>query len=68
MTVMALTRAQISRAKRDRDRGGPPRALVGHGTPGAHRRHQRRGETPCDECKAWKAKAQAQWARLQKGA
>ena len=30
-----------------------PRKLVGHGTAGAYRRHQRHGEKPCRVCLDW---------------
>ena len=48
---MALTDAERAKRYRDRQRGGPPRQLVPHGTLAAHRRHQTRGEAPCEECR-----------------
>ena len=52
---------------RDRQRGGPPRALKPCGTVAAYRRHQRNGETPCEPCRAAWSEYQRQQYQRRKG-
>jgi hypothetical protein len=47
----SLVSADRSRAYRERQRGGPPRAPQPCGTYAAYRRHQRHGEPIDDACR-----------------
>lgn len=61
------TPAERSRAYRDRKRGGAPRTPQPCGTVAAYARHLRRGETPCDACRAANAERHRDLYRRRKG-
>jgi hypothetical protein len=61
-----MTNAERQKRYRDRLRGGPARVPKPCGTLAAYRRHQRRGEPPCDLCKAANAAYQRDYYRASK--
>lgn len=59
--------AERQKAYRDRLRGGPARVPQPCGTVAAYKRHGRKGETPCEACRAAERERQAELYRKRKG-
>jgi len=60
-TVRYLDRLNAEKDCQIRPRSRVPRKP--HGTSAAYRRHMRRGETPCDECRVGNALARAKYRK-----
>lgn len=56
-----LTARERQRARRERGLPRTPLKPINHGTAGGYQAHRRRGETPCDSCRAAKAADQRAW-------
>ncbi len=65
-STTAADRREYWRAKRAKERGGPPRELKPHGTLAALRRHERAHETPCAACLKARSDHQAKMAAQRK--